>query len=82
MTLAALIPALLTALAAIPEAIALVEEIASAVTLWWMQRQSNETLAAISDAAALSAKAQSDEDRYQAAARWQSALSRPRVTSQ
>jgi hypothetical protein len=39
----------------------------------------SETLSAIADAAALSARAKTDADRYAAAEVWQTALSRDRV---
>lgn len=46
----------------------------------WMNGQTNETLTNIADAAALAARAKTDEDRYAAAAKWQAALSQPRQT--
>jgi hypothetical protein len=72
---------LFNALAAIPSIINAVESFAGAVTLWLIQRQNNQALAAIADAAALSSRAQTDADRYAAAQAWQSALSKPRVTA-
>ena len=74
------IAAILAALAAIPQICSYVEQFAGAVTLWYVQRQNNETLAQISDAAALAARAQTDADRYAAAQAWQTALNRPRVS--
>ncbi len=71
---------LLNALVAIPQIASLVESFASAVTLWFCQRAQTQTLQAISDAAALAARAQSDEERYASAQAWQAALSRPRIT--
>lgn len=44
----------------------------------WMTAQTAETLAAVADAAALGARAQTDTDRYAAAAKWREALSRSR----
>lgn len=75
------IGSILSALAAIPKILGYVESFASAVTLWYVQRQNNKSLAAISDAAALAAKAKTDADRYAAAQAWQTALQNPRVSS-
>lgn len=75
------IGSILSALAAIPQILGYVETFASAVTLWFVQRQNNQTLSAIADAAALAAKASTDADRYAAAQAWQQALSNPRVSS-
>lgn len=73
--------AILSALAAIPAILGYVETFAGAVVLWYVQRAQTETLSAISDAAALAARAKTDDDRYKAAAAWQAALSKPRVTA-
>jgi uncharacterized protein with von Willebrand factor type A (vWA) domain len=43
--------------------------------------QSKETLSRISDAAAMGARALTDEERYKASEAWQKALSRPRITA-
>ena len=72
--------ALLNALAAIPAICGYVEKFASAVTLWLVQRQNNATLQKIADAAALGARAQTDEDRYAVAQAWRDALSQPRAS--
>lgn len=45
----------------------------------YLAAQTGATLSAISDAAALSARAVTDADRYAAATAWQQALSRERV---
>ncbi len=71
---------ILNALAAIPQILGYVEKFASAVTAWYCQRATNETLQAISDAAALAARATTDAERYAAAQAWQAALSTPRIT--
>jgi hypothetical protein len=76
----AFVEALFSALASIPQILGLVESFASAVTLWWVQRQNNQTLQQIADAAALASRAQTDEDRYKAADAWAAALKRPRVS--
>ena len=75
------IGSILSALAAIPSIISAVEAFASAVTLWYVQRQTNETLSAIADAAALASAATTDAERFAAAAAWQAALSRSRISS-
>jgi len=75
------IVAILNALAAIPSFVGFIESAASQITLWFVQRQNNKTLAAISDAAALAARAQTDADRYAAAKAWQTALSKSRITA-
>ena len=72
---------ILSALAAIPTILGYVESFASAVTLWYVQRQTAANLAAIANAAALAAKAQTDGDRYAAAAAWKAALSNSSVSS-
>jgi len=74
------IAAILSALAAVPQILGYVESFASAVTLWWVSRQQSQTLQAISDAAALAARAKTEADRYAAADAWKAALSKPRVT--
>lgn len=73
---------ILSALAAIPKILGYVESFAAAVTLWFVQRQNNATLAEIADAAAMAVRAETDEDRYKSAEAWQRALSRPRVSPQ
>lgn len=76
-----MITTILNALIAIPQICGYVESAVQAIIVWYVQRQNNETLAAIADAAALGAKAQTDQDRYAVAQAWQTALSRPRVTT-
>lgn len=71
---------ILTALAAIPQILGYIEAFAGAVTLWYVQRQQSQALAAIADAAALAARAKNDDERFQAAEAWQAALSRPRTS--
>lgn len=74
----ALIISIFDGLAAIPKIAEYVNQLAGAIMNWYVQRQTNETLSAISDAAALSARAQTSEELYAASAAWQKALSRPR----
>jgi hypothetical protein len=76
----AFVTSLLTALANIRAIAELVNKFAGAVTLWYVQNQKSKTLSAISDAAALSARAKTQEERFNAAQAWRDALSRPRIT--
>lgn len=71
---------ILTALAAVPAILGYVETFAGAVTLWFCQHSTNETLSAIADAAALASGATTDAQRFAAAEAWTKALSNPRVT--
>lgn len=79
--IAALLYAGFQALAAIPTIITQMESLASAITLWYLNRQTTEQLQAISDAAALAGRATTDEERYAAAQNWRTVLSAPRVTA-
>lgn len=76
----AIIPQILSALIAIPKIADLVMAAVSQVVLWYVGRQQAETLSMISDAAALAARASTDDERYAAALAWKNALSRPRIT--
>ena len=69
---------LIKALAAIPAIIGSIKEFAAGVSYWYAEIQTKETLAEIADAAALSARAETQDDRYAALARWKSALSNTR----
>lgn len=73
---------ILNALVALPKILGYVESFASAVTLWFVNRQKGATLVMIADAASMAARADSDEARFKAADAWQAALSRPRTTPQ
>lgn len=77
----AFVTALFTALSSIAAIAKYVEEFASAVSIWYINRQQTETLAKIADAAALASRAKTQEERFEAAKQWQKVLSRPRVTS-
>lgn len=46
----------------------------------YIDGQTNETKCKIVDAAALAARAETDEERYEASKAWMVALSRPRVS--
>lgn len=81
MTVAAFIYALLNALVAIPKIGDLVTSAVSGAVMWYVSRQNNETLSEIADAAAMAARATTDDERYKAAEAWQKALQRPRVSA-
>lgn len=70
---------LLNAIAAVPKIVGYVESFAAAVVSWYIGRQTTATLKAISDAAAFSARAKTQEERFNAAKLWRDALSRPRI---
>ena len=63
----------------IPRLAGIVEQLCAAVSAWYLSRQRAETYRQIIDAAALSAKAESQDDRYKALEAWRTALSRERV---
>jgi hypothetical protein len=69
---------ILNALIAIPQIATLVMNLVSSIVAWYMSHQTSDTLAAIADAAAFAAQANTDAQRYQAAAQWQKALSNTR----
>lgn len=72
---------LLNAIAAIPALVGYLNQFVQTVLGWYIGRQQSETLAEIADAAALSARAKTDDERFAAAERWQTALSRTRISS-
>lgn len=78
MSFLSFIPLVLNALVAIPKIGDMVMSAVSAVVLWWANKQTSETLADIIDAANLASRAQTQEERFAAAAAWQKALSRPK----
>lgn len=75
-----MIVTILEALIAIPKIGAMVIDLCSEVSAWWLSRQKAETCHAIIDAAAASAKSVTKEDRLAALEKWRSALSRPRYS--
>lgn len=77
----AFIPKMLEALVAIPKIAGLVEKYVGAVVLWYVSRQKAETLGKFADAAAYASRATTQEERYNAAQKWQDALSRPRISA-
>lgn len=77
----AFVTSLLNALAAIPTIAGYVDRVIQAIITWYVARQNQAALAAIADAAAMAARASTDEERYAAAQAWHDALSKPRVSS-
>lgn len=77
----AFVVALLNALVAIPKIAAYVEMVIDGIVQWQIQRKKAETLAALSDAIALVARAKSQEERYAAAKKLQEAMAAGRVVS-
>lgn len=70
--------ALFNALAAIPKIIGYLNEFAAGVTMWYVNRANEETARRIVDAASLSARAKTQEERHKALDAWRDALSRKR----
>ncbi len=73
--------ALLNALAAIPAILGTVERFCATIVGWYVARQKADVLAAIADAAALGARAKTQEERILVATAWQKALSKPRTSA-
>ena len=69
---------LLDLLIAVPKIADLVKYITSQVVIWYISKQNGETLVSIADAASLSLRAKTQEDRINAAKKWHSVLSRAR----
>lgn len=67
-------------IAAIPAIAGYVEQFAAAVTAWYVQRQTAKQLQAIADAAAMAARAETEDDRYAASKNWVDTLSKPRYS--
>ena len=76
------LPKLLDALVSIPKIGDMVSAAISSIVEWWVSQQTAETMAKVSDAAAMAARAQTREDRHAALDKWRDALSRPRVVAQ
>lgn len=72
--------AILNALAAIPSILKYVEAFAAACAQWYIERQQQETLKEIADAAALAARAKTEAERYAATDAWHRVFARSRVT--
>lgn len=73
-----MIVAILNALIAIPKIGEIFLKLFSQIASWYCSIQTNETLRAISDAAAFAARAKTEEDRFEASERWRDALSHDR----
>lgn len=72
------ISAILDILIAVPQLAYYIKKMVSAIVVWYVQKQTGDTLVMIADAAALAARAQTDEDRFKAAEKWRAALSNTR----
>ena len=72
--------ALFQGLAAIPKILGYLKEFAAGIVAWYVNQAEQETLKQIADAAAQSAAAKTQEERYAAIERWKEALSRKRYT--
>lgn len=75
-----MVMSILSALAAIPSILGYIKDFCAQCMIWYVQNADNETMSKIADAAAMSARAKNDEERYAGAAQWQKALSRNRVS--
>lgn len=73
--------AILTGIVAFIRAIPIVDKWVQMLISAYMQAQTADVLAAVADAAAMGARAKTDDDRYKSAIAWQSALSKSRVLS-
>ena len=56
-----------------------IKDIASALTSWYINSQTEDTKSQIYDAMALSMRAKNDEERFAAGRAWQAALNRHRI---
>lgn len=70
---------ILEALIALPKIGLIIGKLLNQLCAWWLSRQQAQTYHAIIDAAAMSAKAKTHEDRLKALDAWRDALSRPRI---
>ncbi len=77
--MAAGIVTILKALAAIPALVATIQEIAAAISVWYISSAQAADQAAFMDAAAFASRAKTDEDRQEALNKWRLALNRPRT---
>ena len=73
-----MIIAVLQALIALPKIGAMVEKAVREIVAWYVSNQQQETYRLFIDAAALSGRAKTHEDRIAALEKWRTALSRPR----
>lgn len=67
---------LLDALVALPKVGAYIEALIDAISAWRMARLNRENASAIADATAFALRAETKEDRVEAAGRWQTAFRR------
>jgi hypothetical protein len=71
--------AIISAIVGVIKAVPIIDSWFQQIIAFYMSTQTNETLSEIADAAALSAHATSEEERYVAAEAWRKAMSRPRI---
>lgn len=69
---------ILKALIALPKIGAMIEKAVQQIVAWYISNQQQETYKLLIDAAALSGRAKTHEDRLKALEVWRTALSRPR----
>lgn len=67
------------AIAAAIKAIPIIDGWFSQIVAAWLNGQTKATMSAIVNAAAFAARAENDEERYQASEKWRTALARERV---
>jgi folylpolyglutamate synthase/dihydropteroate synthase len=78
MQIVAFLYALFEALASIKAIAEYVKQLAEMITLWYITNHTSETMSKIADAAALSNRAKTKEDRQNALLKWREALNRSR----
>lgn len=76
----ALVTQILGALIALPKIGALINGWIAEITSWYVNMQNEGTKHAIADAAAMAARAETQDDRVAAAKAWRDALSRSRYS--
>jgi len=80
MTVVSFLFSLFQAIAGVKALAQYAAEFGRLVMTWYIQGQEQKTLQMIADAAALGARAKTEDERYVAALKWKEALSRPRVS--
>jgi len=62
----------------IPALVSTLDKWLTEIISWYLSKQTKDTLSEIADAAAFASKAKTKEERYEAAKKWQDAISRTR----
>ncbi len=70
---------ILTALSAVKGLYDIISSFSQSVAIWYIQSMSKQALTAVSDAAAMQARATNQAERYAALDSWAKALSMPRI---